>query len=69
MAEDLQIRRDITRNLLDRIGSSLPDVQYVSWYIRGIIKIGNTEKKLLRCENESGYSLKERKPGRLFRIP
>ncbi len=25
MAEDLQIRRDITRNLLDRIGSSSPD--------------------------------------------
>ena len=27
MAEDLQIRRDITRNLLDRMGSSLPDVR------------------------------------------
>jgi len=27
MAEDLQIRRDITRNLLDRTGSSLPDVR------------------------------------------
>ena len=27
MAEALQIRRDITRNLLDRIGSSLPDVR------------------------------------------
>jgi len=27
MAEDLQIRRDITQNLLDRMGSSLPDVR------------------------------------------
>ena len=27
MAEDLQIRQDITRNLLDRIGSPLPDVR------------------------------------------
>ncbi len=27
MAEDLQIKQDITRNLLDRIGSPLPDVR------------------------------------------
>jgi len=27
MADDLQIRRDTTRNILDRIGSSIPDVR------------------------------------------